>query len=107
MKLTKAEEQIMQYLWEMGEGMVRDIRDRFEEACRARESPPVEDFLGEVEAEYQPLLFRELLRLELDYRTMQAVHDSLLADIRGASHYRIEADNGTDLRGQIRSTRTR
>jgi hypothetical protein len=40
----------------------------------------------------------------VDYRAMQAVHDSLLADIRGASHYRIEARNGTDLRGQIRSS---
>lgn len=36
MKLTKAEEQIMQYLWDMGEGMVRDIRDRFDEPKPAR-----------------------------------------------------------------------
>lgn len=31
MQLTKAEEQIMQHLWEMGEGIVKDIRDRFED----------------------------------------------------------------------------
>ncbi|HNZ72662.1 MAG TPA: BlaI/MecI/CopY family transcriptional regulator [Prolixibacteraceae bacterium] len=36
MQLTKAEEQIMQILWEMGEGMVRDIRDRFDEPKPAR-----------------------------------------------------------------------
>jgi len=29
MQLTKAEEQVMQILWEMGEGLVKDIRDRF------------------------------------------------------------------------------
>ncbi len=29
MQLTKAEEQIMQILWEMGEGLVKDIRDGF------------------------------------------------------------------------------
>ncbi len=36
MQLTKAEEQIMQILWEMGEGMVRDIRDHFSEPKPAR-----------------------------------------------------------------------
>ena len=36
MQLTKAEEQIMQILWEMGEGMVRDIRDHFSEPRPAR-----------------------------------------------------------------------
>jgi BlaI family transcriptional regulator, penicillinase repressor len=36
MQLTKAEEQIMQILWDMGEGMVRDIRDRFSEPRPAR-----------------------------------------------------------------------
>lgn len=36
MQLTKAEEQIMQILWDMGEGMVRDIRDRFNEPRPAR-----------------------------------------------------------------------
>lgn len=36
MQLTKAEEQIMQILWDMGEGMVRDIRDRFDEPKPAR-----------------------------------------------------------------------
>ena len=29
MQLTKAEEQVMQILWEMNEGLVRDIRDCF------------------------------------------------------------------------------
>jgi predicted transcriptional regulator len=29
MQLTKAEEQVMQILWEMGEGLVKDIRDHF------------------------------------------------------------------------------
>ena len=31
MQLTKAEEQVMQHLWKMGEGLVKDIRDRFDE----------------------------------------------------------------------------
>ncbi|MCX6254418.1 MAG: BlaI/MecI/CopY family transcriptional regulator [Bacteroidia bacterium] len=29
MQLTKAEEQVMQILWEMGDGLVKDIRDHF------------------------------------------------------------------------------
>lgn len=36
MKLTKAEEQIMQILWDMGEGLVKDIRNRFEDPRPAR-----------------------------------------------------------------------
>ena len=36
MQLTKAEEQVMQHLWEMGEGLVKDIRDQFEEPKPAR-----------------------------------------------------------------------
>ncbi|HLN72032.1 MAG: BlaI/MecI/CopY family transcriptional regulator [Methylococcaceae bacterium] len=36
MQLTKAEEQVMQHLWEIGEGLVKDIRDRFEEPKPAR-----------------------------------------------------------------------
>lgn len=36
MELTKAEEQIMQHLWEMKEGIVRDIRDKFSEPKPAR-----------------------------------------------------------------------
>ena len=36
MQLTKAEEQIMQMLWEMGEGIVKEIRDRFDEPRPAR-----------------------------------------------------------------------
>jgi predicted transcriptional regulator len=36
MHLTKAEEQIMQILWEMGEGLVKDIRDRFDDPRPAR-----------------------------------------------------------------------
>lgn len=36
MQLTKAEEQVMQLLWEMGEGIVKDIRDRFEDPKPAR-----------------------------------------------------------------------
>jgi BlaI family transcriptional regulator, penicillinase repressor len=35
-QLTKAEEQVMQKLWEMGEGIVKDIRDRFDEPKPAR-----------------------------------------------------------------------
>jgi BlaI family penicillinase repressor len=31
MQLTKAEEQIMQILWEMEEGLVKDIRDHFDD----------------------------------------------------------------------------
>ena len=36
MQLTRAEEQVMQILWEMGEGLVKDIRDRFENPRPAR-----------------------------------------------------------------------
>jgi BlaI family penicillinase repressor len=36
MQLTKAEEQVMQMLWEMGEGLVKNIRDRFNEPKPAR-----------------------------------------------------------------------
>ncbi len=36
MQLTKAEEQVMQILWELGEGLVKDILDRFDEPKPAR-----------------------------------------------------------------------
>jgi predicted transcriptional regulator len=36
MQLTKAEEQIMQILWEKNEGLVKDIRDSFAEPKPAR-----------------------------------------------------------------------
>src|SRR5665647_332161 len=36
MQLTKAEEQVMQILWEMEEGLVKDIRDRFNDPKPAR-----------------------------------------------------------------------
>jgi len=36
MQLTRAEEQVMQILWDLGEGLVKDIRDRFEEPKPAR-----------------------------------------------------------------------
>jgi BlaI family transcriptional regulator, penicillinase repressor len=36
MHLTKAEEQVMQFLWEMGEGLVKDLRDRFDNPKPAR-----------------------------------------------------------------------
>ena len=36
MQLTKAEEQVMQILWDLEEGLVKDIRDRFEEPRPAR-----------------------------------------------------------------------
>jgi BlaI family penicillinase repressor len=36
MQLTKAEEQIMQILWDMSEGIVRDIRDKFPDPKPAR-----------------------------------------------------------------------
>lgn len=36
MQLTKAEEQLMQHLWDMGEGIVKDIRSRFDEPKPAR-----------------------------------------------------------------------
>jgi predicted transcriptional regulator len=36
MQLTKAEEQVMQILWEMEEGLVKDIRDRFDNPRPAR-----------------------------------------------------------------------
>ena len=36
MQLTKAEEQIMQILWEKQEGLVKDIRDSFSEPRPAR-----------------------------------------------------------------------
>ncbi|MGD0340750.1 MAG: BlaI/MecI/CopY family transcriptional regulator [Bacteroidales bacterium] len=36
MQLTKAEEQVMKILWVMKEGLVKDIRDRFDEPKPAR-----------------------------------------------------------------------
>ena len=36
LQLTRAEEQVMQILWDMGEGLVKDIRDRFDEPRPAR-----------------------------------------------------------------------
>ncbi len=36
MQLTKAEEQVMQILWEMNEGIVKDMRDRFPDPKPAR-----------------------------------------------------------------------
>ena len=36
LNLTKAEEQIMQILWEMEHGLVKDIRDRFSDPKPAR-----------------------------------------------------------------------
>ena len=36
MQLTKAEEQVMQILWELGEGLVKDIRDQFGDPKPAR-----------------------------------------------------------------------
>jgi BlaI family transcriptional regulator, penicillinase repressor len=36
MQLTKAEEQVMQILWDLEEGLVKDIRDGFEEPKPAR-----------------------------------------------------------------------
>jgi BlaI family transcriptional regulator, penicillinase repressor len=35
-QLTRAEEQVMQILWDLGEGLVKDIRDRFEDPRPAR-----------------------------------------------------------------------
>ena len=36
MQLTKAEEQVMQILWDLNEGLVKDIRDQFSEPKPAR-----------------------------------------------------------------------
>jgi BlaI family transcriptional regulator, penicillinase repressor len=36
MQLTKAEEQVMQILWNMKEGLVKDIREKFEDPKPAR-----------------------------------------------------------------------
>jgi BlaI family transcriptional regulator, penicillinase repressor len=36
MQLTRAEEQVMQILWDLGEGLVKDIRDRFNDPKPAR-----------------------------------------------------------------------
>ncbi len=36
MQLTRAEEQVMQILWDLGEGLVKDIRDRFGDPKPAR-----------------------------------------------------------------------
>ena len=36
LRLTKAEEQIMQILWDLDEGLVKDIRDRFPESRPSR-----------------------------------------------------------------------
>lgn len=36
MQLTKAEEQVMQILWDLGEGLVKDIREKFSDPKPAR-----------------------------------------------------------------------
>jgi len=36
MQLTRAEEQVMQILWEMREGLVKDVRDHFDDPKPAR-----------------------------------------------------------------------
>ena len=36
MQLTKAEEQVMQILWDLGEGLVKDVRERFPDPKPAR-----------------------------------------------------------------------
>lgn len=36
MQLTKAEEQVMRYLWELGEGQVQEIRERFKDTQPSR-----------------------------------------------------------------------
>jgi predicted transcriptional regulator len=36
LQLTKAEEQIMQILWDLGEGLVKDVRDKFPDPKPAR-----------------------------------------------------------------------
>ncbi len=36
MQLTRAEEQVMQILWDLEEGLVKDIRDRFDDPKPAR-----------------------------------------------------------------------
>lgn len=36
LQLTKAEEQVMKILWELGEGLVKDVRDRFPDTKPAR-----------------------------------------------------------------------
>ncbi|MDZ7635718.1 MAG: BlaI/MecI/CopY family transcriptional regulator [Bacteroidales bacterium] len=36
MQLTRAEEQVMQILWDLDEGLVKDIRDRFDDPKPAR-----------------------------------------------------------------------
>lgn len=36
MQLTKAEEQVMQYLWQINEGLVQDVRDCFQEPKPSR-----------------------------------------------------------------------
>jgi len=36
MQLTKAEEQVMQILWDLEEGLVKDIRERFQDPKPAR-----------------------------------------------------------------------
>jgi len=36
LQLTKAEEQVMQILWDMGKGLVKDIRDHFDDPKPAR-----------------------------------------------------------------------
>jgi BlaI family penicillinase repressor len=36
MQLTKAEEQVMQILWDLGDGLVKDVRDRFPDPKPAR-----------------------------------------------------------------------
>ena len=47
---------------------IGDLLKRFEDAWQAQQSPLIEHYLPEVDEAYHPVLFRELLRLELDQR---------------------------------------
>lgn len=46
---------------------IGELRERFEDACQGGQSVRIEEYFSEVEETYREALFRELLRLELDY----------------------------------------
>jgi serine/threonine protein kinase len=54
-----------------GQAHVHELRERFEAALKAGQSPPIEDYLGAVAEPLRATLLLELLRLDVIYRSKQ------------------------------------
>ena len=57
--------------------LIGTLRERFEDVCQEGESPRIEDYLPEIDTQYQSVLLRELLRLELNYLFPNGQHPEI------------------------------